>query len=179
MNFFGIKKKFIDLENCTVDVRNTLGRVKNFQGPNKYTRVLKLKRLKSKSSIRKISFPKYFRDILLLYFKEQKEKYEKNGLVFNEDSLVFTTKSCKPIEPNNFTRAWSRFLKRINIEYKKVHSIRDTYATLLVRKGAKIHDVKTLLGHSSIAITEKYYIFVFPEDLEQTASLLDNLAVKI
>lgn len=101
-----------------------------------------------------------------------------SGLIFNDDSLIFTTSSCKPIEPNNFRRAWSRFLKRINIKYKKVHSIRDTYATLLVRRGAKIHDVKTLLGHSSIAITEKYYIFVFPEDLEQTASLLDNLVKK-
>ena len=77
----------------------------------------------------------------------------------------------------NFSRAWKRFLKRIEIRYKKPHSMRDTYATTLIRRGASIHDVKSLLGHSSIKITEKYYIFVFPEDKSQTASLLNDMIV--
>ena len=53
--------------------------------------------------------------------------------------------------------------------------MRDTYATTLVRRGAKLHDVKALLGHSSIKITEKYYVFVFPEDKSKTANLLNDL----
>lgn len=174
----GVKKKFIDLEKCTIKVVNTLGRVKVFETATKYSRKLKLKRLKSKSSIRTINFPKYFKDILILYFNEQEKKYLKNGLKFDENSLLFTTDTCKPIDTNNFSRAWQRFLNRIHVNYKKIHSIRDTYATLLIRNGANIHDVKKLLGHSSITITEKYYIFVFPEDLEKTASLLDYLKSK-
>lgn len=75
----------------------------------------------------------------------------------------------------NFSRAWKRFLKRIDIEYKKPHSMRDTYATTLIRRGALIHDIKDLLGHSSIKITEKYYIFVFPEDKSSTASLINDM----
>ncbi len=35
--------------------------------------------------------------------------------------------------------------------------------------------VKELLGHSSIQITEKYYIFVFPEDKSKTAELINDL----
>lgn len=100
---------------------------------------------------------------------------KKNGLEFNDDSLIFTTDTCQPLDMKNFSRAWERFLKRIDICYKKPHSIRDTYATTLVRRGALIHDVKDMLGHSSISITEKYYIFVFPDDKSKTASLLDNL----
>lgn len=175
---FGLKKKFVDLEACKIKVVNTLGRVKIFESPTKYTRKLKLKRLKSRTSIRTISFPKYFKNILQLYFEEQEQKYKKNGLEFNDDSLLFTTNTCNPIEYSNFGRSWERFLKRFKIAYKKIHSIRDTYATLLIRNGAKIHDVKKMLGHSSITITEKYYIFVFPEDLEKTASLLDYLEEK-
>ena len=61
------------------------------------------------------------------------------------------------------------------MEYKKFHSIRDTYATKLIRLGANITTVKELLGHSSIKITEKYYVFVFPEDKSKTANLLNSL----
>ena len=106
---------------------------------------------------------------------EQELKWKQNGLEFNDDSLIFTTKNCKPIEVSNFRRSWQRFLKRINIEYKKFHSIRDTYATKLIRLGANITTVKELLGHSSISITEKYYVFVFPEDRAETANLLNSL----
>lgn len=170
----GIKKKFIDLEKCTVKVRNTLRLVKVFEDSEKFTRVLKLKKLKSKSSIRTVSFPKSFARYLEKYFVEQQKKWKENGFEFNEDSLIFTTSTCKPIDTSNFSRAWERFLKRIKVSYKKVHSIRDTYATTLIRRGALIHNVKKLLGHSSIIITEKYYIYVFPEDLESTTSLLDD-----
>lgn len=69
----------------------------------------------------------------------------------------------------------AEILKRIGVEYKKPHSIRDTYATTLIRKGASLFTVKKLLGHSSIKITEKYYIFVFPEDLSATANLMNDL----
>ena len=109
--------------------------------------------------------------------KEQEEKWKKNGLEFNDNCLLFTTDTCQPLDGKNFYTAWQRFLKRIKIPFKKPHSIRDTYATTLIRRGASIHDVKDMLGHSSIKITEKYYIFVFPDDKSKTASLLDDMVV--
>lgn len=154
-----------------------MGTVKVFETPQKYTRVTKLKKLKSKYSIRTISFSKKFAEPLKKYLKEQEKKWKENGLEFNDDSLIFTTDTCKPINTTNFSRAWERFLNRIGVIHKKIHSIRDTYATTLIRRGARIHDIKNLLGHSSITITEKYYIFVFPEDLEATAALLDDFCI--
>lgn len=169
----GLKKKFI--VQYLIKVRNSLQNVKVFDSPTECHRELKLIKPKSKTSIRNVNFPIPFWNTLELYFKEQENKWKENGLEFNDNSLLFTTETCKPIDRKNFFRAWERFLKRINVAYKKPHSIRDTYATTLVRRGAKIHDVKALLGHSSIKITEKYYLFVFPEDKSQTASLLDNM----
>ena len=168
----GLKKKFI--EKYLIKVRNTLKNVKVFDSPTEYHRELKLIKPKSKTSIRNIAFPENFWFILNSYFKEQEEKWKNNGLEFNDDSLIFTTANCKPIDNKNFTRAWKRFLNRIKVNYKKPHSLRDTYATNLISKGAKIHTVKELLGHSSISITEKYYIYVFPEDKSQTANLLND-----
>lgn len=172
----GMKKKF--LVKYMAKVRNTLKRVKVFDSPEKWHYETKLIKPKSESSVRNVNFPIPFWETIELYMKEQEEKWNRNGLNFDGNSLVFTTETCKPIDKANFSRAWKRFLKRINVSYKKPHSIRDTYATTLVRRGAKIHDVKDLLGHSSIKITEKYYIFVFPEDKSKTASLLDDMFIK-
>lgn len=36
------------------------------------------------------------------------------------------------------------------------HTLRHTYASMLVRAGVDIYHVKELLGHSSIALTERY-----------------------
>ena len=171
----GLKRKFFE-ENL-VKVRNTLKRVKVFDTTNTWHRETKLIKPKSKDSIRTVYYPQNLYSIFKLYFKEQEDKWHKNNLIFNDDSLIFTTETCKPIDMTNFTRAWKRFLKRLNIEYKKPHSMRDTYATTLIRRGAKIHDIKDLLGHSTIKITEKYYLFVFPEDKSKTANLIDDLVL--
>ena len=171
----GLKKKFVTKN--MVKIRNTLKRIKVFDNPSKYHYETKLIKPKSDSSIRNVNFPTDFSLILEQYIQEQELKWKKNGLEFNDDSLIFTTKSCTPIEAGNFRRSWQRFLKRINIKYKKFHSIRDTYATKLIRLGANITTVKELLGHSSINITEKYYVFVFPEDKTETANLLNSLII--
>lgn len=168
----GLKKKYI--VKYMVKVRNTLKRVKVFDSPTSWHRETKLIKPKSKSSIRDVNYPEYFYKTLEKYLREQEEKWKNNGLDFNDDSLIFTTETCKPIDMTNFYRAWKRFLERINVDFKKPHSMRDTYATNLFRRGAKLHDVKDLLGHSSIKITEKYYLFVFPEDKSKTANLMDD-----
>lgn len=169
----GLKKKFV--KKHLVKVRNTLKRVKVFDDEEKWHYKIKLIKPKSTSSIRDVNFPTTFYSVLEYYLEEQSEKWKNKGLEFNDESLLFTTKNCLPIDEKNFSRAWKRFLKKIKVRYKKPHSIRDTYATTLVRKGAKMHDVKEMLGHSSIKITEKYYIYVFPEDKSKTADLLNDL----
>ncbi len=171
----GLKNKFLNKQ--MVKIRNTLKNVKIFDSPTEYHRELKLIKPKSSSSIRNVNFPTNLYPILEKYLKEQDLKWKKQGLIFNDDSLLFTTNSCLPIDASNFARAWERFLKRIKIDYKKPHSIRDTYATTLIRKGATITTVKELLGHSSIKITEKYYIYVFPDDKSETANLMNDLIV--
>lgn len=173
----GLQRKYVDLVNCRIRVRWTLKLVKVYDSSTSYHRELKLIKPKSKTSIREINFPSTLIPVLKQYFTEQEIKWKENGLDFTDDSLIFTTKTCKPIDTMNFSRAWTRFLKRINIRYKKPHSIRDTYATTLIRRGASIHDVKDLLGHSSIKITEKYYIYVFPEDKSITANLMSDFIV--
>lgn len=103
----GLKNKF--LSKYQIKVRNTLKNVKIFDSPTKYHRELKLISPKSKSSIREVDFPNNIYPMLEKYLNEQKLKWKKQGLEFNGDSLLFTTKSCLPMDASNFKRAWQRF----------------------------------------------------------------------
>lgn len=60
------------------------------------------------------------------------------------------------MEARKLFRKWSSILKNNNIEHKKFHALRHTYATLLLSKGVDLLTVSKLLGHSSIQITEIY-----------------------
>jgi len=173
----GLKRKFVDLCNCKIKIRNTLKTVKVFDSPTTFHREMRLIRPKTLSSVRDVNFAEGFSKILKLYFEEQEKKWTENGLEFNDESLIFTTDSCLPIEFSNHRRSWERFLKRLNIPLKKFHSIRDTYATTLIRKGASLITVRDLLGHSTIKTTERYYLFVFPSDKKNTADLLNSLII--
>jgi integrase len=47
--------------------------------------------------------------------------------------------------------------KKAGIERGRIHRFRDTFAVRLLEKGVSIETVSVLLGHSSLAITLKYY----------------------
>lgn len=173
----GLKRKYINLEKCTIKVVNTLKLIKVFDETKSHKRILKLTTPKTKSSIREVPFPEALKPILKQYFIEQMEKYKALGLKFNDDSLIFTTSLCTPFETSNFSKRWAKFLDSINLVFKKFHSIRDTFATTLIRRGAKIIEVKELLGHSSIRTTERYYIYCFPDDKSKTVNLLCDFII--
>jgi site-specific recombinase XerD len=51
------------------------------------------------------------------------------------------------------------------------HKLRHTYATYLIKGGAELRAVQTLLGHSSIKVTE-IYTHVDTEDRRRAAEML-------
>lgn len=54
-----------------------------------------------------------------------------------------------------------------------LHSLRHTYASELVRRGAPIYAVSALLGHRSVELTTRRYAKLGYEQVEQAAKLLD------
>jgi integrase len=55
----------------------------------------------------------------------------------------------------------NRILKKVAIDLKlkyplSTHSFRKSFALMLIKGGAKIHEVRDLLGHSSLASTDHY-----------------------
>jgi integrase len=57
----------------------------------------------------------------------------------------------------------------------RVHDLRHTCASLLIREGASIKAVQHHLGHKSASITLDRYGHLFPEELDHLADRLDRL----
>ena len=56
------------------------------------------------------------------------------------------------------------------------HSLRDTFASTLLRSGVRLEVVSKLLGHSSVVVTERHYARFAESDLDSAARSLPRFA---
>jgi len=72
-------------------------------------------------------------------------------------------------------RALEAAFSRAGVTDVSSHTLRGTFATWLLSRGAAITDVQHLLGHAFVKTTEKAYAaFVKNERFKQTIDLLDK-----
>lgn len=78
-----------------------------------------------------------------------KEFLKKDGIIFHDENMQY-------LKAKNVSYRWKKILQKCNIQHKKFHSIRHTYASTLLKNGVDIQTVAELMGHSAIAITQIY-----------------------
>ncbi len=102
------------------------------------------------------------------------------GTKGNPESLVFATFDGREYAdtPTTFRDAVEamNFNRGITDQRQKVvfHTLRHSYASWLVEAGTDIYSVKELLGHGTIAMTERYS-HLSPESLENAVKRLPSL----
>ena len=75
----------------------------------------------------------------------------------------------------NFDRDFKSLLKRANVEPKRFHDLRGTYATQLIRNGCDLKEVQMSMRHININTTAQYYIFVEEQELVvKSAQIAEN-----
>ncbi|MDP1651687.1 MAG: site-specific integrase [Rhodocyclaceae bacterium] len=85
---------------------------------------------------------------------------------------VFTHKSGERVK--FMQNGYGAACRRAGIENFRVHDLRHTCASWLVSAGVPLFEVKELLGHSSIEMTERY-AHLAPENLGRVATVLNRL----
>ena len=145
-----------DIKNMETRVTKTLRNIKVFDDPDTYHYEFKITTPKTKKSIRKVPIPTELEKDLALLNKIRNEEKLKLGELYCDNNLLFPSTTGTYIDSRNLLRAWTRVFKNINVPYKKLHALRHTYATQLLKNGVQLLTVSRLLGHSSIKTTEIY-----------------------
>lgn len=151
---------------CDVDFKNRIIHVQH----NLCDRLgggLKLDTPKTKTSRRDIPMIDKAYSIL----KDQEKRYKElkcNITAFCNNDYVFTVGNNEPISRKRVTHEIEEMLKSmkadgINFPYFTFHSTRHTFATRCAESGMSLQVLKTILGHSSLAMTSDLYSHVLPD----------------
>lgn len=96
--------------------------------------------------------------------------------------FVFTNSFGKPLSRQYLSRMISETALRAGIKKRvSAHTLRHSFATNMLRKGARIEDVQPLMGHSNISATRLYMHFtneylrerydMFNKDIDKTLAV--------
>jgi len=91
------------------------------------------------------------------------------------DAPMFTTPDGVLIDPDNLRhRIWLPTLAKAKLRHVVIHSLRHTYASLLISQGENPKYIQTQLGHSSIKLTMDTYGHLFPREKRQAPARLEG-----
>lgn len=172
----GLSENDIDFNNNVIHINRIVACYTRIDGDTR-TKVKVLQSPKTKNSTRDISLPTNLIPILNKVKAIKLKNKLKAGSSYNDEylDLYFLTEYGNLIYPSNLTKSWKSFLKRLDIPYKKFHSLRHTYATMQFRANVPLKTVSKLLGHSKIDVTANIYTHVLKEDLDKSADIFNVL----
>jgi integrase len=82
-----------------------------------------------------------------------------------------------PISNTSMQQWWAHpkrgVLAKAGVPYRNLHVTRHTFATRLIRKGARLENVQQLLGHTSIQTTVDLYAHLDVDDARADLALLE------
>jgi integrase len=105
---------------------------------------------------------------------QQAESLLRIGIRLTDDHHVFMREDGLPLQPHSLTLAFREFLRRQKMPRIRLHDLRHTHATLLLKGGVHPKIAQERLGHSSIAMTLDLYSHVLPGMQREAADMLDQ-----
>jgi site-specific recombinase XerD len=97
---------------------------------------------------------------------------ERRERINSETELVFHHNGTR-MTKDYISKKFKRFVLQAGLNGRlHFHSLRHSFASLLVQKGVSIYEVQKLLGHSTIAVTQ-IYSHLQPEQLHNTVNKLN------
>ena len=117
---------------------------------------------KTASGKRTITLPVFLMELLKQHRAEQLTQRLAAGSTWHDHDIVFCNTRGGFFEPSALQRAFQRLLKEAGLAPIRLHDLRHSAATLLLKMGVPAHVVKEILGHSDIRTTLGIYGHVLP-----------------
>lgn len=168
----GLRWKDVDFEAQTITIVQTSAYA---PGYGVYTDTPK-----NKTSARPLKISRSAILMLLEYKRWQDEQKALCGSYWkDEDGRIFTRDDGAPIFPDALTQWFGDFVKRSGLPPVHVHSLRHTYASMMIAQGTPLVVVSRRLGHAQVSTTANIYAHVIASADEKAAQIGDELADSI
>jgi len=115
----------------------------------------------------------YFPKVMQKHLKDYLKVKAKKGESLLPEAPLFVSRNSARISPRQVQRDFKMWVRESGIEADLTpHALRHTVGTRLLKKYKNAKLVQKYLGHSDVTTTLRYYVDVFPEDLEEAAEML-------
>ncbi len=158
---FGLQWNDVDFENRQIYIKHNLSYVPEISdiGKREYKTILQTP--KSDNSVRVIPMSNKIYELL-------------KSLPHNSEYVFSSSKTHSHFDIKWAEKVWTKKTKGTKFENRRFHDLRHTFATMLLLKGANLIQLKELLGHSSVQITE-IYLDALPKTKEDIINKIDFL----
>lgn len=114
--------------------------------------------------------------LLLSEYRQWQEAQQRAlGDVWNNpDDRVFTKDNGAPIFPDSVTQWFTKFVRRSGLPKVTVHSLRHTYASLMISDGTPLVVVARQLGHAQTSTTANIYAHVIAAAETRAQEAMDS-----
>ena len=106
-----------------------------------------------------------------------REQAERLYLPTTAECYVFTNPQTRTAY-HSFYAAWFAARALADLNDVRIHDLRHTYASMLINKGVSLYEVQTLLGHSSMQMTQRY-AHLEPNLLHQRTEIVSAAITKL
>jgi integrase len=165
----GLHWKEVDLKNNKISVTTSL--VYDEDG-------FRCTDLKTASSKRLISIDDELVSELKKYKANQNQFKLALGAGYEDQDLVCAREDGRPIYPRTLATKFDSIIKKASVPKIRLHDLRHTHATILLKLGENPKVVSERLGHSTVTMTLDTYSHVTPDMQKSTADKFGNALKK-
>jgi integrase len=103
------------------------------------------------------------------------QQAERAAVGIQSENWVFADVEGNPIHPHAISQAFERIVARAGVPNVRLHDVRHTHGTLLIKAGVPVKVVSERLGHGNPAFTIDTYQHVLPGMQAEAARIFEKL----
>lgn len=128
--------------------------------------------LKTKNSQRTVSLD----SVTIRLLNELKEKQMEDEY-YSDNWFMFY--KFKPMSLTATTKIKDKIIEQTGLPYIRIHDLRHSHASYLIKNGANMYAVSRRLGHSSIQMTIDRYTHLIQEEVDPIVQLMESCANRV
>ena len=162
----GIRWRDIDFGNDSIIIKNTVVWSKT---------IVEQEKTKSQASARTFVIVPETKD----YFQALKRRQAENRLLlgnaYHVSDKVCVKADGTEFQPGYVSKRYAELLKKYSLPHIRLHDLRHTGASVLLRNGASVKQVQEFMGHAKPDIALAIYTHLTDEDKRETAQIMGRI----